>query len=283
MPISSSRAHLGGFTLIELLVVISIIALLIGILLPSLSAARASAKQAQCMSNLRQISIALAAYEVDNGAYPIIWTHNVPTGWKSRIDTYLSAQALELTETAIQCPSADTDELLAAPSDATRGFIATSYGLNGALQFPQWSFKSAVVPNPSQIIIAGEQPVEILEAMITADQYGVLATPTITGWFASNNHRAERAFRHLPDDACLFTFVDGHVDWLDYTAQKRDNGHWYWWPEDDSPEIEGEIDDLLPDLPSGNTGNNSGGSSGGSIGSGLGGNTPSPNIPGCGC
>ena len=55
-----------GFTLIELLVVISIIALLIAILLPSLGAARESAKRAQCSSNLRQHGIGTFAYATDN-------------------------------------------------------------------------------------------------------------------------------------------------------------------------------------------------------------------------
>ena len=80
-----------AFTLIELLVVISIIALLIGILLPALGKARTTARVLQCQVNVRTFSQAMFTYQAELGTFPQVSETRATNGFRFRGRTWYDA------------------------------------------------------------------------------------------------------------------------------------------------------------------------------------------------
>ena len=123
---TSSPRTRAGFTLIELLVVISIIALLIGILLPALGAARRTAKTMQCLANQRQFGIGFTGFALDNKDFLPYGFFSIPdpsepngfdqSDWTVEISGYFEGETRNYNDDGVQtspimrCPESVLEE-----------------------------------------------------------------------------------------------------------------------------------------------------------------------------
>ena len=146
-PQRIGTARPRAFTLIELLVVISIIALLIGLLLPALGAAREAARAVACSSNQRQLGIAFNSYFTDfDGDLPFALVDNsggsaYPEGqfWANmmvRLDYYNATAGVNasgqpsLAVSGLRCPSGVDEDVAVAqggPGPAAQGDAPTVF------------------------------------------------------------------------------------------------------------------------------------------------------------
>jgi prepilin-type N-terminal cleavage/methylation domain-containing protein len=132
-----SRSALA-FTLIELLVVIAIIAILAGMLLPSLAKAKAKSEQSFCLNSMKQIGLACGLYSTDyNDRYPLCqnWGKAWNTDHALRTDSKWMPELLEPYIGKIQKPTNTPGVKIQLPS---RGIYTCPSGVK---------FKNADLPN----------------------------------------------------------------------------------------------------------------------------------------
>jgi len=221
---SSERVLNRGFTIVELLVVISIIALLISLLLPSLGRARDAARSIQCMSKLKSMGLAIAVYgnDHDGNLLPAVRYYEspaqdgiavyIPWWWKWT----LYQGYLEDASANPQTPSFDASWFWRCPALLPTADLAR-YALNdrghtdrnrSVRGWPDTPRKLIDIPQPSHLISISD------------------ATNEIHDWGIGN----PSGFTYLSHlGQCNMVFLDGHAEGLqedDYVAVES-----YWLPE----------------------------------------------------
>jgi prepilin-type N-terminal cleavage/methylation domain-containing protein/prepilin-type processing-associated H-X9-DG protein len=167
----------GGFTLVEMLVVMAIIAILMAMLLPSISRAKARANQTSCLNNMRQLDLAATMYASDHDEeFP---ARRIPTNaWPHKLKPYFVNWQI------IACPSDRFGivGLLADDTNPKRSYIINGFNdyfkvnLSPAeyKTFQQWRYphgmRVAAITRPTDTILFGEKRTASRHVHMDTDQ-----------------------------------------------------------------------------------------------------------------
>lgn len=210
----------SAFSLIELLVAMGILSVLMGILVPTIRAARSQSDAVACASNLRQLYNYQVFYaDAYDGrlAAPSVLSND--ERWPAKLAPYASKEADEQAILSLSCAAVDAEDLAGA---------RVAYGVSSCVLMPNWQQRRAAKFDQSRIILMGDKPPSTLDHLVTDDSMFVDASGGEATWFFAENHRGDSGRRHARRSAANMLMADGHVRPMTHAELLKDSGHWFW-------------------------------------------------------
>jgi prepilin-type N-terminal cleavage/methylation domain-containing protein/prepilin-type processing-associated H-X9-DG protein len=209
-----ARSAPSGFTLIELLVVIAIIAILAAILFPVFAQAREKARQASCLSNLKQMGTAVMMYAQDYDETLMCYVNGGSNYWPNAIDPYVKERRLWY------CPSFPRDS---GPPSANSSTYGANFHVINSINASPAPLPLAAFQRPAELLLIADS--EDSRSTVLADK----GCSKFQAGFLGLYHPVDQALlstacaaylvrtggidiRH--SDGANILFLDGHAKWL---------------------------------------------------------------------
>ncbi len=250
-PFRRKKHQAGGFTLIELLVVIAIISILAAILFPTFARARENARRTSCLSNLKQMGLAVMQYTQDfDEKYPQALNRtaqNPPDGYFWTAGTWFWPQTLfayHKSSAVLYCPSAPVHPVMTTPPIGAPRPFNGNYGANTmvmaydtasvATQRPAVSLAALQTPASTYLLL--DSGTYITAPRDTPGVAGITLPLAFAAYFPGTSKLVPPSRANIitdPDlkrdfdtgrhfDGVNIAYADGHAKWQKVTTVYRE-------------------------------------------------------------